>query len=90
MGASEVLLLLALLCAICGAATAILITAALDRRGLTTPFPLIGFFLLRNVARYRQMTIAASGHAGPLSAIFVASMVAALVLALLGLLTGVR
>lgn len=85
MGAGEVLMLMAIMCAVSGVAAAVLITVALDRRGLRTPFPAMGFFLYRNLGRYRTITIEESGHAGPLYRVYVTSMVAALVLALLGL-----
>ena len=53
MTTSGVLLTIAVLCAAWATASAILITRALDQRGLTTPLPFIGMFLFRNLARQR-------------------------------------
>jgi hypothetical protein len=90
MSAGDIFVTLGVICAACGATAAILITASLDRRGLPTPFPLIGFYALRNVARYRKLTAEESGRPGPLFTVYVGSMAAALVLVVLGMILRAR
>lgn len=61
-----ILLILAGLCAVWAVASAVLLTVALDQRGLKTPFPFLGAFLFRNLCRYREITLKESGKVGPL------------------------
>jgi hypothetical protein len=86
MTLSSVLLAVAIVCALTAVVAAVLITAALERRGIDTPYLLIGPYIFRNLARYRDVTRKETGHVGALFYLYVLPINAALVLALLGLL----
>lgn len=73
----------AALCVAWALVSAILLTIALDRRGMPTPFPWIGALLFRNLGRYREVTVKETGKVGPLFFSFVIPINAAWVLALL-------
>jgi hypothetical protein len=47
-------------------ASAVLITAALDSRGMRTPFLLMRALFFRNLVRYREITQSETGRIGPL------------------------
>jgi len=79
---SGILLFLAAACAVWAVVSAVLITAALDRRGIRTPFPFIGALLLRNLIRYREITLKETGKVGRLFYSYVVPINAALILAL--------
>jgi hypothetical protein len=82
MNASSVFLVLAAGCIGWAVVSAVLITAALDRRGTKTPFPFIGACLFRNLHRYREMTSAEGSKAGPLYYSYVIPASLALIFAL--------
>jgi len=77
-----VLLFLASACVIWAVASAVLLTAALDRRGIKTPFPFIGALIFRNLFRYRDITLKENGEVGRLFYSYVIPINAALILAL--------
>jgi hypothetical protein len=81
MSVPDILLLAALACAAGAVASAVSVTAALDRRGTKTPFSLIGALLFRNLVRYRDATRDETGRAGGLFYGYVVSVNAALILA---------
>ena len=81
MSATSVLAVIGAICVIWAVTSAILLTAALDRRGLTTPFLFIGLFLFRNLGRYREITRRETGKTGFLFYSFVVPINVALVLA---------
>ncbi len=83
-----VLLLAALICAVCAVVSAVLLTRALDNRGLTTPLPFYGLFLLRNLERYKELTRIEAGEIGPLFYAYVIPINAAWALALAVLAVG--
>jgi hypothetical protein len=85
MSGTGISVMIAAICVIWALASAILITAMLDRRGLTTPFPFIGLFLFRNLGRYREITRRETGKTGFLFYSFVVPINAALVLVLAAL-----
>jgi len=82
----QVLLFLALPCVIWAVVSAVLITAALDRRGMRTPFPLIGVLLPRNLIRYKEVTLKETGKIGSLFYAYVIPINAALIVVLVALL----
>jgi hypothetical protein len=88
MTISGMLLIVAVLCVVWAVASAILITAELDRRGFTTPVPFIGLFLFRNLGRYREITRHETGNTGLLFFTFVFPINIALILALVALTLG--
>jgi hypothetical protein len=64
--------------------SALRITAALERRGLHTPWPLLRLFVLRNLGRYRDVTRRETGQVGGLFYSYVVSINAAWILGLAG------
>jgi len=87
MSIPSVLLFLALACVIWAVVSVVLLTAALDRRGIKTPFPFIGALIFRNLIRYREITLKETGEVGRLFYFYVVPINAALVLALAAWLT---
>ncbi len=85
MAAFYVLACLALACVVWAVATAIRIAEFLDKRGVKTPFPFWGFYIFRNMGRYREVTIQETGKVGPLYYQYVIPINAALLLALAAL-----
>jgi hypothetical protein len=61
MSIPAMLLFLTVACVVWAVVSALLITAALDRRGITTPVPFIGALIFRNVIPYRDITRKESG-----------------------------
>ena len=76
----SVLYFLLILCVIWAVVSVVMITAMLDRKGLKTPFPLMGFFIFRNLARYREITVKENGKTGPLFLSFIIAINLALLL----------
>jgi SAM-dependent methyltransferase len=62
-----------------------LIARALERDGVTTPFPFLGLFIFRNLRRYSQSTRAKTGQTGPLFYSYVVPINAALILVVIAL-----
>ena len=85
MDAFYVLACLALACVIWSVVTIIRITAFLDKRGIKTPVPFWGFYLFRNMGRYKETTIKETGKVGSLYYQYVIPINAALLLALAAL-----
>ena len=73
----------ALVFAVIGIVTAIMITSYLDKRNIKTPFPFIGMLLFRNLSLYSKTTKAETGTTGSLFYIYIISMNAALVVFML-------
>jgi len=82
MSVPAILLYLAVACVAWAVVSAVLITAALDRRGITTPFPFIGALIFRNLIRYRDITREETGRVGRLFYSYVVPINAALLFAL--------
>jgi hypothetical protein len=85
MSLFAVLIALAIVCGIWAAASAVLITADLDRRGMKTPFLFMRPLVFRNLGRYKEATMKETGKIGSLFYSYVVSINAALVLALAAL-----
>jgi hypothetical protein len=77
----------AALCAISAAASRVLITVNLDRRGIKTSWPLMRWYFFRNLNLYREETVKSSGKVGPLFYSFIVSINAVWVLLLLSVFT---
>ena len=58
-------LVLAAVCVVWAVTSALLITQALARRGIKTPFPFVGALLFRNLGLYRKETLRGTGRVGP-------------------------
>jgi hypothetical protein len=85
---SYVLLTAAALCALWGIVSAILLTRALDLRGMPTPVLFIGPHLPKNLVRYREITRRETGKVGPLFHGFLIPINLAWILAILAALVG--
>ena len=85
MDAFHVLVFMALACVIWAVVTIIRITAFLDKRGVKTPVPFWGFYLFRNLGRYKEATIKETGKVGSLNYQYVIPINAALLFALAAL-----
>jgi hypothetical protein len=81
-GVQIILVVVAFICVVCAVISAILLTRALDQYGLTTPFPLVGLFLFKNLGRYKEITRSETGKVGPLYFTYIISINTALVLVL--------
>ena len=79
---------IALVFAVIGVVTAIMITAYLDKKGIKTPFPFISVLLFRNLRLYSQTARSESGHTGSLFYIYIISMNSALVVFILFMIFG--
>lgn len=85
MDAFYVLAYMALTCVVWAVVTIIRITAFLDKRGVKTPVPFWGFFIFRNLGRYKEATIKENGRVGSLYYQYIIPINAALLLALAAL-----
>jgi hypothetical protein len=84
--ASDVFLVIAVISALCGVASSIMITAELEKRGVKINWFLLRLFIVtRYLNQYRDITRQESGKTGPLFYWFVIAMNVALVSAILGL-----
>jgi hypothetical protein len=85
--ASDVLLVVAILCALCGGITSGMIASALQQRGVKVNWFLLRVLIAtRYLGQYRDLTRQETGRPGPLYYVFVAAMLSTLVLAAAGLL----
>jgi hypothetical protein len=80
-----VLCITAICCAAWGTVASIMITSFLDRRGIKTPFLLLRLYILRNIGRYRKITVDETGRPGKLFYYSVLAFNAALIFALAAL-----
>lgn len=76
------LLFLAGVCVLVAVVSAVLLTSALDRRGLKTSFLFMRTLLFRNLSRYKEIAVSENGKVGPLFYGYVVSINAALILAI--------
>ena len=83
----SIMLSLAVACVAWAVVSALLITAALDRRGIKTPFPFMGALIFRNLIRYRDITRKETGRVGRLFYSYVVPINAALFFVLVAWLT---
>jgi hypothetical protein len=86
MSLSDLLLAAAILAVLVGITAEIGIVSFLQRRGFKTPFLFQGYFMFRNLKKYREETAKESGRPGPLYVIYISSFLCALILAAAGLL----
>jgi len=83
---STAFLVLAVLCVLWGVVDAILIAVALDKRGVRVNMLLFRLYCFRYLNQYKEVTLKETGSVGPLYHSYIASMSAALVFAVVGLL----
>lgn len=77
-------LVLGIVSALWGVVDAILIAAALDRRGIPVNMLLFRVFFFRYLSQYRSVTVSETGKVGPLYYSFVTAMNVALVCGVVG------
>jgi hypothetical protein len=85
--ASDVLLVAAALCALCGGIVSAMIAGELQKRGIKVNWFLLRVLIAaRYLGQYRDLTCQETGRPGPLYRVFIVSMNPALVMAIAGLL----
>lgn len=83
---SNIFLTVAIICALWGVVSSMVIVSFLSNRGVKINYLLLRLFLPKYVGQYRKITIEETGKAGFWYYSFVTSMISALVLAVIGLL----
>jgi hypothetical protein len=85
MNMSDVLLAIALISALWGVVTTVLIAVALHRRGFETSMLFLRVMILKYLGQYREVTRAETGRTGPLFYSYIIAMNLALVTGVAGL-----
>ncbi len=81
---SNLFFVLAILSALCGVVSSIVITSLLSRRGIKINYPFIKVLIIKYVHQYRKITQQENGKPGPWFYSFVISMNLALIFAVVG------
>ena len=81
---SNVFLILAIVCVLCGVVFSIMITTFLSKRGTKINFLLIRIYIYKYVNQYRKITEEETGKVGPLFYSFIVSFILALIFAIVG------
>ena len=81
---SNLFLVLAILCAVFGVVSSIVITAWLSKRGIKINYPFIRLLIIKYIHQYRKITQQETGKPGPWFYSFVISMNLALVFTIVG------
>ena len=81
---SNVFLILAIVCVLCGVIFSIMITAFLSKRGIKINYLLIRIYIYRYINQYRKITEEENGKVGPLFYPFIVSFILALLFAVVG------
>jgi uncharacterized oligopeptide transporter (OPT) family protein len=81
---SNLLFVFAIICAVCGVVSSIVITSWLSKRGIKINYPFIKVMIIKYVHQYRKITQQETGKPGPWFFSFVISMNLALVFAVVG------
>ncbi|MFC1603840.1 hypothetical protein ACFL5F_02325 [Planctomycetota bacterium] len=82
---SNLFFVLAILSAVCGVVSSIVITSWLSRRGIRINYPFIKVLIIKYVHQYRKITQQETGKPGPWFYSYVISMNLALVFAIVGI-----
>ena len=83
---SNVFLILAIGCVLCGVASSIMITAFLSKRGTKINYLFIRIYIYKYVNQYRKITKEESGKVGSLFYSFIVSFILALLFAIVGMI----
>jgi len=83
---SNVFLVLAIVCVLCGVASSVMITAFLSKRGTKINYLLIRIYIYKYIGQYRNITKEESGKVGPLFYSFIVSFILALLFAIVGMI----
>ena len=81
---SNVFLILAIVCVLCGVVFSIMITVFLSKRGIKINYLLIRIYIYRYINQYRKITEEESGKVGPLFYPFIVSFILAVLFAVVG------
>ena len=83
---SDVFIVLAIACVLCGVVSSMMIVSFLSNQGIKINYFLLRLFLPKYVEQYKKIMIEKTGRPGSLYYSFVVSMISGLVLASIGLL----
>ena len=83
---SNVFLVLAIICVLCGVVSSIMIISFLSKRGTKINYFLIRIYIYKYINQYRKITIEETGKVGPLFYSFIISFILALIFAIFGIL----
>ncbi|MFC2095818.1 hypothetical protein ACFLSW_05220 [Candidatus Bipolaricaulota bacterium] len=86
MDMSTVLLTIAIISAVWGTVSSIIIAGALQKRGVKVSFLFLRVMILKYIGQYRDVTRKETGRTGPWYYSFVVAMNLALVTAVIGLI----
>ena len=81
---SNLFLILAIVCVLCGVLFSIMITSFVSKRGTKINYLLIRIYIYKYVNQYRKITIEENGKVGPLFYPFIVSFILALIFAIVG------
>ena len=81
---SNVFLILALVCVLCGVVSSIMIISFLSKRGTKINYFLIRIYIIKYINQYRNITEEETGKVGPLFYSSVVSFILALLFAVVG------
>ena len=81
---SNVFLVLAIICLLCGVVSSIMITSFVSRRGTKINYFLIRIYIYKYINQYRKITEDETGKVGPLFYLFIVSFILALLFAVVG------
>jgi len=83
---SNVFLILAIVCVVCGVASSILITSFLSERGTKINYLLIRIYIYKYINQYRKISEEENGKVGSLFYAFIVSFILALLFAIVGMI----
>ena len=83
---SNVFLILAIACVLCGVVSSIMITVFLSKRGTKINYLLIRIYIFKYINQYRKITKEENGKVGSLFYSFIVSFILALLFAIVGMI----
>ncbi|MFC1916491.1 hypothetical protein ACFLW4_07415 [Chloroflexota bacterium] len=81
---SNVFLILAIVCVLCGVVSSIMVISFLSKRGTKINYFLIRIYIIKYINQYRKITEEENGKAGPLFYSSIVSFILALLFAVVG------
>ena len=81
---SNVFLVIAIVCVLCGIVSSIMIISFLSKRGIKINYFLIRIYIIKYTNQYRKITEEETGKVGPLYYSSVVSFILALIFAIVG------
>ena len=83
---SNLFLISAIVCVLCGVASSIMMTAFLSKRGAKINYLLIRIYIYKYINQYRKITKEENGKVGSLFYSFIISFILALLFAIVGVI----